>query len=435
MSSRLLRGGFLAWLGAATVSAIGDGIFYFALSWTASGLGAGVVTAVMVAGLAPPLLLTLVGGASADRWGLRRTIIACDIAMCVLLAGYLVLARFVPVSAAVLVALSLSRGVVGSFRRPADNAFPRLFFPESGVARAMSLTGSAMEVARMAGPPLGAVVVAISFNWAMLADLASFVGVLAVLLVVRPPYEPPRAEGRSGSLELRAGLRAVRSVPGVVAMLCAVGIVAGSVLPMLGLAVPLLARSRGWSVGDAGLMEAFWIVGALAVSLVVAKWGTYGRPAVLLVGGPLLAAAGVVVAALVPVAYLAFAGTWVMGIGTALFTSHLFPLYLLRTSPGMLARFQSVLIVAQMLMMLLGNLLLGTLASQLSPATAMLTAAALCALAGAPILLSRTLRLSGSELDDVGDQGTLVPDLAERGGSDRAGQGPGEVGASDRDES
>lgn len=394
MSSRLLRGGFLAWLGAATVSAIGDGIFYFALSWTASGLGAGVVTAVMVAGLVPGLLLTLVGGASADRWGLRRTIIGSDIAMCVLLGGYLLLAHFVPVSAAVLVILSACGGVVSAFRRPANNAFPRLFFPESGVARAMSLTGSAMEIARMAGPPLGAVVVAISFSGAMLADLASFIGVLVVLLVVRPPYEPPRTTGGSTGLELREGLRSVRSVPGVGAMLVSVGIVAGTVIPMLGLAVPLLVRSRGWSVGDAGLMEAFWIVGALAVSLVVAKWGTYGRPAVLLVGGPALSAAGVAMAALVPDAYLAFIGSTVMGVGTALFTSHLFPLYLLRTPEGMLARFQSVLIVAQMLTMLVGNLLLGTLASQLSPSTAMLAAGAVCALAGVPILASRAVRES-----------------------------------------
>jgi hypothetical protein len=156
--------------------------------------------------------------------------------------------------------------------------------------------------------------------------------------------------------------------------------------------VPLLARSRGWSAGDAGLMEAVWVVGAMAVALVVAKVGTSSRPLVPLVSGPLLASLGIAVAAVAPAPYVAFAGALVMGVGTALFTSHLFPLYLLRTPEGMLARFQSVLIVVQMLTMLLGNLGLGALSSRFSPAVAMLAAAAVCACACVPILASRALR-------------------------------------------
>jgi MFS family permease len=347
----LLRGGYLAWLGAATISNVGDGVLFFALTWTATGLGAGTATLVLTAGLLPSLLLTLVGGTAADRWGLRRTIIGCDLATCVLLVAYLVVTQFVAVTGFLLAALAFAEGVVNSFRRPANNVFPRLFFPDELVPRAMSLTGSAMEVARIAGPPLGAVlVVAVSMNGAIVADLASFAGVLLVLLTVRPPYEPPRPQGHASSApsELRAGLRAVRGVPGVLPMLSAVGIVAGSIIPMLSLCVPLLARDRGWAASDAGLMEAFWIAGALCVSLSVARIGVRERAVGPLLAGPLLASAGIVVGALAPVPALAFAGAGLMGVGTVVFTSHLFPLLLLRTPDGMLARFQSVLIVAQM---------------------------------------------------------------------------------------
>ncbi|MEQ7129518.1 MFS transporter [Actinopolymorpha sp. B11F2] len=396
-AQRLLRGGFVSWLAAATVSAVGDGILYFAIAWVASGLGAHVVTLVLIAGLLPELLLTLLGGVAADRWGLRRTITGCNLAMCLLLTAFLLASEVAAVTGVLLGALALADGVVSSFHRPANNAFPRLFFPESLIPRAMSLTGSAMEIARIAGPPLGAVlVVVVSIKGAILADLASFAVVLAVLVAVRPPHEPVRPPRGSSSAvaELRAGLRAIRSVPGVGAMLGAVGIVAGTVIPMLGLCVPLLARSRGWSAADAGLMEAFWIVGALAISLLRAagKVGIAARPVWPLSTGPVLASSGIVVAVVAPTPAIAFAGTGLMGIGTAIFTSHLFPLYLLQTPQGMLARFQSVLLVAQMLAMLVGNAWLGGLASQLGPGQAMLAAACACTCAGIPILASRTLR-------------------------------------------
>ncbi len=390
----LLRGGFVAWLVAATVSSIGDGIFFFALAWTASGLGAHTVTLVLTAGLLPPLLLTLVGGTAADRWGLRRTIIGCNLATCVLFTAYLLVAQVLPVTG-VLLALALAEGVVNAFHRPANAAFPRLFFPDPLVPRAMSLTGSAMEVARIAGPPLGAVlVVAVSMNGAILADLVSFGVVLVVLVAVRPPYEPTRIPVAAGSAvgELRAGLRAVRGVPGVGAMLVAAGIVAGSVIPMLSLCVPLLARSRGWGARDAGLMEAFWIVGALGVSLLVARVGIRARPVGPLSAGPVLASVGIALAVAAPAPMVAFAAAGVMGVGTAVFTSHLFPLYLLQTPDGMLARFQSVLIVAQMLAMFVGNAWLGGLASRFGPEPAMLAAALACACAAAPVLGSPALR-------------------------------------------
>jgi MFS family permease len=391
----LLRGGFGAWLAAATVSATGDGILYFALAWTASGFGARTVTLVLLAGLVPELLLTLVGGAVADRWGLRRTIIGCNLAMCALLSAYLAATLVLSMTVILLVAMAVGDGVVSSFHRPANNAFPRLFFPESLIPRAMSLTGSAMEIARIAGPPIGSVlVVALSMNGAVLADLASFGVILAVLLAVRPPYESARRQGVAGSgvAELRAGLRAVRGVPGVTAMLTAVGIVAGSVIPMLSLCVPLLVRSRGWVASDAGLMEAFWIIGALGVSLLVAKVGTRARPVWPLCAGALLASMGIVVAVVAPIPVVAFVGAWLMGIGTAFFTSHLFPLYLLRTPDGMLARFQSVLIVAQLIVMFIGNAWQGELASQAGPGRAMLVAAGACACATLTVLGSPTLR-------------------------------------------
>ncbi len=214
----LAQPGFVAWLAATTVSSTGDGVLYFALAWTASGIGPGAVTAVMVAGLVPEVLLTLVGGAAADRWGVRRTLIGCAAAMSALIVVLLLAGRTGTPLAVLLVLVSLAQGIVGSFQMPASNVMPRLFVDDDTVARAMAVTGSIQPLARLAGPPLGAlVVVGLGLEGALVVDLLSFLVVLAVLGTIRPPYERRRDVEPSTSAwrDIRSGLGAVAQVPGI----------------------------------------------------------------------------------------------------------------------------------------------------------------------------------------------------------------------------
>lgn len=388
----LLQRGFVAWLASATAAATGDGVLFFALAWTATGHGADVATVVMVAALLPEVTLTLLGGTAADRWGVRRTVAGSALAMCLVLAGFAVAARALPASVWLLVSLGLAQGVVDAFHRPASGVMPRLFVPEPLVPRAMALTGTVLQLARVAGPPLGAVVVvSIGLGGALLVDVAGFLAVALVLMVVRPAYEPAREVGNTRT-ELVAGLRAVREVPGVVALLTGVALLAGGLLPMLTLGVPLLVRSRGWDAGVAGVVEGCWVAAGLAVSLVVARVGTRDRVLAPLVGGPLLSAVGAIGLVAAPEPYVASAAAGLMGVGTVLFTSHVFPLLVLKAPESMLARFQSALIVVQMVAVLVGNLVLGSLAEALSPVVALLVGAGLCALAAVPAAVGRTFR-------------------------------------------
>lgn len=190
-TTRLLRPDFCVWLAAEALSVTGHGIFFFALAWTASGLGAHTAGLVLILGLLPEVLLTLFGGALADRWGLRRTIIGGNVAMCVLLLGFLAAEGTRLPLLVLLCGLAVGEGMVSSVHRPANSAFPRLFFLDQLIPRAMSLTGSVLEVSGLAGPALGGVVVAaVALRGAVWADLATFVIILVVLVAVRPPYEP-----------------------------------------------------------------------------------------------------------------------------------------------------------------------------------------------------------------------------------------------------
>ncbi|MGH3348387.1 MAG: MFS transporter, partial [Nocardioides sp.] len=377
------------------VSSTGDGVLYFALAWTASGVGPAAVTAVMAAGLVPEVLLTLVGGAAADRWGVRRTLIVCTTAMSALIVVLLLADRAGTPLTAVLVLVSLALGVVGAFQMPASNVMPRLFVDDDTVARAMAVTGSVLPLARLAGPPLGAlVVVGIGLEGALVVDLLSLLVVLGVLCAISPPHERRRdvAPTASAWRDIRSGLGAVAEVPGIRPLLASLALVAAGLLPLLSLGVPLLARERGWDASDAGIVEACWIAGTLAITLLVARTGTRAHSQPPLVGGPVLAALGVVALALAPLPGLAYAAAVVMGIGTAVYTTHVFPLYVLRSPADMLARFQSVLILVQLLMMLLGSLLAGSAIGLWGVTPVLVAAAVVCAAAAGPVLASRSLR-------------------------------------------
>ncbi len=386
--------GFVAWLAAATVSATGDGVLYFALAWTASGIGPGAVTAVLAAGLVPEVLLTLAGGVVADRWGIRRTLLSCTLVMATLIAVLLAADLIGMPLLALLLAVALGQGVVGSLQMPAGNVMPRLFVTDDDLSRAMAVSGSVLSVARIAGPPLGAlVVVGLGLEGALLVDLVSFLLVAGVLFWVRPPYERRRAPAPESTAwrDVVAGLRAVGRVPGIRPLLASLALVAGGLLPLLALGVPLLARERDWAATTAGVIEACWIAGTLAIGLLVAKVGTRARPRPPLGGGPVGAARGVVALARAPSPVTAYVAATVMGLGTALYTTHVFPLYVRRSPADMMARFQSVLILVQLAMMLLGNLMAGGAIGLWGVTPVLLAAGGVCAAAAVPVLASRSL--------------------------------------------
>ncbi|NEB79249.1 MFS transporter, partial [Streptomyces sp. SID14478] len=81
-------GNVLRWLGAYTSSAIGDNVYYFALSWAAVQSGtpaqAGLVTAVSAV---PRAVLMLGGGVVADRYGPRRVVLGSSAVRCVLVVA------------------------------------------------------------------------------------------------------------------------------------------------------------------------------------------------------------------------------------------------------------------------------------------------------------------------------------------------------------
>ncbi|MDF1603870.1 MFS transporter [Nocardioides sp. YIM 152315] len=397
-----VRHPFGVWLAAAALSSTGDSISFFALGWVAAAHGPAAVSLVLTVESIPLCVLILAGGVLGDRFGVRRMMIACDAAMALVMATLAVGAtRGVPLWS--LVAVAMLSGIAAALRRPAEGVFPRLFHDGDQLAKRMALVGACLQVARVAGPVVGGVMVAAGgLPVTAGVDAATFAVVLVVLSLVRPPREADHvatAPGR-GWRSVGDGLRAAARTPGVPRTVIAVMALAGSVLPLVMLCVPVAGRDRGWSAAFVGVVVAAWVAGGLVVTLIVARRGAPGRRTALV--GPLLAAGGVIVLAIEASRWAGLGAMLVVGAGTTMFTAHLLPAFVERTPPDMLARFQSLLGLAQTGPVLVVTPVLGAGAAHLGLGAALAVVAVLVAGAALP-MVERTrpgrLRTAVAEAD------------------------------------
>jgi MFS family permease len=375
----------------------------FAVSWEATAFGAEVAGLVATIGVLPRALTMLIGGAVADRYGIRRIMIICDLLMSVVVVIALALILLRQPRLPVIIGLALVGSAISAFYLPAAGGFIRLFIPDERLPVILPRVSGVQQIARLAGPALGAVVVVtVGLSGALTANLVTFGIILLALIMVRPPRQLPAqdpAVAGSGIGQILAGIRQAGRTPGMIASLGALGLVACGVLPVIYLGVPLLAREAHWGAPAAGWIEGAWVVGSLAVTLIMARYGAYRRIGSMIMIGPIVAAAGGVVIAAASNVPAAVAGSILMGIGTALFTGHLGPLYLSWTPAELTARFQALFGIVQTVPMVLINATFGVLAASFGARPALAAAALLCLAATLVVLSSK--RLSTSTRPDV----------------------------------
>ncbi|TWD80317.1 MFS transporter [Kribbella amoyensis] len=378
---------YYRWLAGASLSSFGDAAVFFALGWAATGIGPHVAGLVLTAFTVPRAVLLLAGGVLGDRWGPRRVLLSGYTALAVATAVLAVVIHVLGTTTAVLLATALTIGVVDAFTLPAAGAFPRLFARDGELAKLMALRASTNQVITLtAGPINGVLVAAAGLVGALFVDATTFAVAALILLVTHPPYRvsaPPRQSALHQAVD---GLRLAASDAVLRPLLLTVALVAGFVLPVTSLCLPLLARSRGWSASTTGLLVGATAAAGLLVTLAVARFGTFRRPGFTAAVGCVVAALGIAGLAFVP--WLAVPAAFVQGFGVGLFTSHLQPLFVAATPASHLTRLQSILSLAQTIPLLLTTNLLGVLAGHSVP-LALTVCAAATALAGLLLLVAR----------------------------------------------
>ena len=339
--------GFLTWLFAATASTLGDSITGFALAWVAAGHGAGAAGTVLTIEAIPLCVLILLGGVIADRVGIRVVMLGCDAAMAIVMGVFAAVAGRDP-AVWLLSLVGLLSGTAAALRRPAAGAFPRLFTAGTGreLTRLTAMVSTGVQLARTAGPSIGGLLLAAGgIQTTSALDAASFVLVGFVLARVRPPHHPPptpRGPAWRGACD---AMRAARYTPGVPAALATVTLLAGAVLPLVSLLVPVAGRDRHWGAGETGAVEAAWLLGGLLTTATVVRRAQIPGPVA--VAGPLLGAAGVGLVATTRSVWISGCAIGLVGVGVSLLTAWIFPRFVASTPLGMLARFQALLGLAQ----------------------------------------------------------------------------------------
>lgn len=263
------RGKLRRFLLCEAQSDIGTMLAYPALLVVALDRGgsAWAVTLVLLADFAPELVLGPLFGALADRVPRGRCIVFADL----LRAGAFAALPFVS-SLGATAALALAAGIGGALYRPASMAALPALAGERA-ERAVSIQVALWSFAGVAGPALGAVLIAASSVYGALEiNAASFVisalvmGGLALPAAERADAgsgEKPKEGERVGD-GVRAGLRAARGIPGLTALVVCMSI--GALFAaLINVAEPLLVRDDlGGSSASLAALIALYGLGMVA---------------------------------------------------------------------------------------------------------------------------------------------------------------------------
>lgn len=261
------------------VSVLGDRLVLVAMPFAVLSIpGAGLADVGLVLGASALslALFVLVGGVVADRVPRQRTMLASDLVrgLAQALSAGLLLSGAATVLWLVL--LQAVYGAAEAFFRPAVlGLVPQVVEPgEQQPANALLSLSS--NIAMVAGPALAGLLVATVGSGATLAvDAGTFVVSALTLRALRPRPVPPSPGAAGFAAQLAGGWREVRSRSWVWSVLLAFGAYHALVLPALFVLGPQYAQDHRGGATAWGVISAGFGVGAVAGSLLSLRW----RPA------------------------------------------------------------------------------------------------------------------------------------------------------------
>lgn len=380
MSSPMFRSfsvfNYRVWFIGALVSNVGAWMQATALSWVVltelTRNDAGAMGITMALQFAPPLLLVSVTGWVADRFDRRRLLLVTQSALMVLgaLVGVLVLVG--AMSLPLMYVFAFTLGLVAAFDNPARQAFVSDLVDRENAANAVALNSASFNAARMIGPAAaGVVIVVVGTGWVFLVNAATFLAMIVALLIVRTDELIPRVHA-AGASRLADGFRYVGGRPDLL-----VTFVMVFLLGAFGMNFPIFASTMALEFGqDAdgyGLLSSILAIGSLAGALLAARRDR-ARIRLVIVGTGMFAVAAAV-SALMPTYWLYAATLMFTGFAvvTTLTTANGY--VQTTTDPALRGRVLALYMAILMGGTPVGAPIVGWLAAQYGPRTAILVSA------------------------------------------------------------
>jgi MFS family permease len=359
---------------------------WLVLSLTGSGVDLGIVTALQ---FLPMLLFGSWGGLVADRMEKRRLLFLTQgAAMCLALTlAVLTLSGTIELWQVYLLASLL--GVVNLFDNPARQTFVSELVGIDRVPNAVALNSVVMNSARVIGPAIGAVLIAVighgdtGIALCFLINAASYLAVIVALSLMRTSelqrIEPvPRGKG-----QVREGLRYVRSQRGILYPLLAVAVI-GIFAFNFTVTLALLAKFTFHAgAGTYGAFTAAMGAGAVIGGLSAAHRSNPSARTLGLIG--MCFAVCILAVALAPTAGAAVAFLVPMGATAIAFVATANGTLQLASDPSMRGRVMALYAIGFLGSTPIGAPLVGAISTASSPRVALLVGAVATAAASVPL--------------------------------------------------
>ncbi|HEX8091652.1 MAG TPA: MFS transporter [Blastocatellia bacterium] len=264
---------FQLFFGGQLISLVGTWMQSVAQSWLVYRLTGSSVLLGLVgfSSQIPVFLLAPIGGIVADRKNRHRIIIITQTIAMVLAFGLAALTLSGLIKVWHIFAFAAMLGVINSFDIPARQAFIVDMVGKEDLINAIALNSSMFNGARIIGPAVaGVLVAAIGEAWCFFANGASYVAVIAGLLMMKLATRPRPARAGSPLAEIVEGFRFAGQTGPIRALLLLLGVVSLAGMPYAVL-MPIIADRilHGGASGLGVLMGASG-VGALAGALSLA---------------------------------------------------------------------------------------------------------------------------------------------------------------------
>jgi MFS family permease len=256
--------------GSQTLSMFGTNATYIAypllvLALTGSPALSGLVLGVSAAA---ELVAGIPAGAFADRWSRKRIMLICEAAQVVVTAVFVLALWWHLAGAAMLLVVAVVLGACESVFRPAETACLPSIVPGEQVAGAVAGNAARGYLGNLAGTAAGGFLFALGRALPFVANvIAHGISLLALVFLRLPEREPaPAVPIRHLGPEMLDGLRFMWQHRNIrVTSLCAV--LLNLFFSAFYIVIVVLARSRGMSSGEIGVMAAMLGVGGILGAL------------------------------------------------------------------------------------------------------------------------------------------------------------------------
>jgi MFS family permease len=253
-------------------SLVGTWLTRVATAWlvyrlTGSPLLLGIVG---FAGQIPTFLLAPFAGVLVDRWNRHRVLVVTQVLAMVQSALLAWFALRGTITVWHVLALSAFQGLINAFDTPARQAFVvEMVEAREDLANAIALNSSMVNGARLIGPSVAGVLIAlVGEGWCFAIDALSYAAVIASLLAMR--LRPRAATARAPKrvlVELREGFRYAASFAPIRAILLLLAFVSLTGIPYTVLMPIFASRVLHGGAHTLGILMAATGVGAVAGAL------------------------------------------------------------------------------------------------------------------------------------------------------------------------